>query len=341
MASLPSDPAPASDLAPARVASLDPLMARVAPVVSAAAKARLLAGREADWQVARALLWTADLAQRGGLEVVAVAESNALIAQEDSGEELVLLPVALRTPPHRGGHPDDVARLVASLETVFLPRAFAVHLRQPLPEGFAPDDVAAAAFDWLRGAEDDGAVAFAAYDDPARDVGLDLDLLDGRLAGAGGAWFVAHPSRGPEYLGAVDRRLQRALPPVLAAHPDRPVVPVLVADPLWGLGRGFQCQWLYGTPREVFVCPDAGAQITWDSASTGFFADPVAARVRAVWWLEVGASPVLPRGWAHENPWTTAAGPSHFPGARLAHRDGGAALDAAWTSTPPSQWGEG
>lgn len=319
---------------PAARAALTRAIAAAPPELRAAIEARLDAGADADWLLARTWLWCHALATLGGARFDGLGPEN-LLRYEVDGHRVLLAPLVVRTPRHRGGEPEDVQRLVRSLETVLHPHRFAVHLRRPLPAGFDPAPVVGAAFGWVREVERGQAGRHAPYDDPEAGVALDLDLLDAEVQGGGGALFVARPSRGPEWLGVLDRRLQRLLVALVDREPDASLIPVLCADPRWGIGRGFQCQWLYGTPREVSVDPEAGARCTWPAHGGGFFADALSSRVAGVWWLE-GDGAGGARGWAHDNPWSARPVRQPFPGAILRQVAPGPVL--AWSEPAPTTW---
>lgn len=294
---------------------------------------KLVSGNANHWHGVRAALWTDALATAAGASFVRTGAGPVLHYETQSGQPVQLAPLSFRTLEHLAGPPVAVARVVSALETVLLPHRFAIHIREPIGEDVDPAGLVAATFGWIRQAERGSAPRYASFDDAGAGLHLDIDLLDAGDGPAVGAMFVMPPCRGPEWLGLIDRRLQQ----LLATHSGTdPLIPVLCADPKWNLGRGFPCQWLYGTPRMVDVEAVGAARIRWCEDGVGFFADPLNQRIPAVWWLECGpVSPMGWRGWSHGNP----MGPSvdiEFPGARLAphHSDG----TWSWDSAPPTSW---
>ncbi len=294
---------------------------------------KLVTGTANTWHGVRAALWTDALARRAGATFVEVGTGPLLHYKTELGEDIHFAPLSFRTLEHLAGPPAAVARVVAALETVLLPHRFAVYIREPIGEDVDSSGLVAATYGWVRQAERGVAARYASFDDAESGLHLDIDLLPEGTGPAVGAMFVMPPCRGPEWLGLIDRRLQQ----LLTTHPGtEPLIPVLCADPKWNLGRGFPCQWLYGTPSMVDVQAIGSARIRWANDGIGFFADPVNQRIPAVWWVERGKeNPMSWRGWSHGNP----SAPSldiEFPGARLAvhHEDG----TWSWNSDPPTSW---
>lgn len=314
-------------------ARLEQMLAEASNGLGAVLLERLELSGPTLWHSVRAALWADRIAMSAGAEFVSSTDGPGLLYATRSGAAVRLAPLSFRTVRHLAGSPAAVDRLRQALETVLLPHRFGVYLRHPLGDDADPSGVVAAAFGWIRDVERGVARRYATFDDDDSGLHLDIDLLDDGLGGPPGAWFIAPPSRGPEWLGLIDRRLVH----LLDAHAaPEPIIPVLAADPRWNLGRGFMCQWLYGTPREVSVVPGRSAQIQWPHDDAGFFADARARRVPALWWLEASdRGPLTVNGWSHVNPW----GPPvdlRFPGARLDRHGGDATL--SWDTSPPTLW---
>ncbi|TVQ93851.1 MAG: hypothetical protein EA397_03615 [Deltaproteobacteria bacterium] len=250
---------------------------------------------------ARARLWSLSIAQAAGWTFRLRRGSGLLL---DRGPHRVWLqPVVVRLGEISPVHPDD---LHAALEPLFGRRRWALVLRRPLRAKADVGKVIEPVRQWLARVEQGKWDAdYAIYEDA--EISIELRLLPGESTGPHGATFrLIAPCT-----DALLRHTERAMFEVLSTLDDSlPVVPVLVADRPWRLGRNARLTRLYGKLLETRVGSSGQQTLTFRRDEDTWFGSDLGARVPAVWWLAPRPTdPLVPSGWADENPWSGAMAP--------------------------------
>lgn len=257
-----------------------------------------------------ARLWCVAMARMRGWSVVAAQGEDLLVTR--GAERVLLCPVTV-SPDHRTSA--GAESLLRALDPVFGDRPWAFVLRRPIgPDGdvsrlVEPTRQWLARVDQARWDAD-----YAIYEDT--DLSIELRVMPERWKGYAGALLrVAQPpgaDRIERVLGEIDALNARRTDPLL------PVIPVVVADQPWRVGRRRLLQALYGKPLEVNVNERGVSTYTFSRSDAAWFGAGSASTVAAVWWL--GRDPTDPtsvRGWSNENPWAACSAP-RFVGTRLA-----------------------
>lgn len=257
-----------------------------------------------------ARLWCVAMARMRGWSVVAGQGGDLLVAR---GEERVLLCPVTVAPD--GSTPAGAESLLRALDPVFGDRPWAFVLRRPIGPGGDVSRLIEPTRQWLARVDQSRWDAdYAIYEDT--DLSIELRVLPERWKGYAGALLrVAQPP------GA--DRIERVLVELDAVNARRtdpllPIIPVVVADQPWRVGRRRLLQALYGKPLEVNVNERGVSTYTFSRSDTSWFGAGSGSAVAAVWWLARDPTdPTSVRGWSNENPWAACSAP-RFVGTRLA-----------------------
>ncbi len=265
-------------------------------------------------------LWGAGIAAAAGWSVVARDVGDLVV--ERAGRRVRLRPVVV---PERGAGLTGAQAIERALAPIFAGRAWALVLRRPVPATLDPSRVAEPARQWLARYDQhqwDG--DYAIYEDS--DLSLELRLLPYAVRPEAPAATALRVVRPPSQHALDDA--ERAWIAALTVPADAPVLPILLRPTAWHLGRRSRFERLYGKPLEAHV-DERGTSTVVVRRAPGTWFGGLAADVPAIWWLAPSADdPLRPRGWAEENPWSTAVAPPFF-GQRLAATAVGDLADAS------------
>ena len=288
-------------------ARLHAALAMLPEDVREAVLAALLDPERNDW--GRAALLGLMLAIAAGARPVGMGTDDLVELVGSRGDRFGLLPVLFSLPRHRWGAPEDVRRVLDTLDATFGDRRYLLYLRRPIPGGVEPGPIRKAVSLWLSAIDrGERGERHAIYEDD--ELAVDLTLLD-QGDGAGRVLTVG-PVTTLEWLSVIDSRLVDAATRSEESLGDLPLVMVLAANGPWLLPRGYVQQLLYGTPDRVRA-EHAGDQTLYEATITpngrSLFSDRACRAVAALWWIEPSNpdDPLAVAARTYENPWAANA----------------------------------
>jgi hypothetical protein len=271
--------------------------------VREAVLAALLDPERNDW--GRATLLGLMLAISAGARPIAMGTDDLVELVGSRGDRFGLLPVLFSLPRHKWGAPEDVRRVLDTLDATFGDRRYLLYLRRPIPDGVEAGPIRRAVSLWLSAIDrGERGERHAIYED--EDLAVDLTLLD-QGEGSGRVLTVG-PVTTLEWLSIIDSRVVDAATRSEESLGDLPLVMVLAANRPWTLPRGYVQQLLYGTPDRVHA-EHSGDRTLYEATITpngrSLFSDRACHAVAALWWVEPSATedPLAVAARTYENPW--------------------------------------
>ena len=167
--------------------------------VREAVLAALLDPERNDW--GRATLLGLMLAIGAGARPVAMGTDDLVELVGSRGDRFGLMPVLFSLPLHKWGAPEDVRRVLDTLDASFGDRRYLLYLRRPLPAGVDPAPIRRAVSLWLSAIDrGERSERHAIYED--EDLAVDLTLLE--QGEGGGRVLTVGPVTTLEWLSIID-----------------------------------------------------------------------------------------------------------------------------------------